>query len=176
MHLFNCSEQLKKYDNAIDIIKCYYDKRLEMYNVRKNMQLDILLKEKCKLNNKVKYIIETLNGTIDLRGMKKPDVISMLESKKYDKLEDDDEYKYLVKMPMDSVTEENVKKMQLDEKNKESEYDELNKTSIQQLWLNELDILQDKLSDFYDIKKKDKEKTKVSKSDKKVKKINIAFN
>ena len=67
-----------------------------------NMQLDILLKEKCKLNNKVKYIIETLNGTIDLRGMK-PDVISMLESKKYDKFEDDDEYKYLVKMPMDDI-------------------------------------------------------------------------
>ena len=52
--------------------------------------------------------------------------------------------------------------MTLDEKNKESEYDELNKTSIQQLWLNELDILQ-KLSDFYDIKKKDKEKTRLVK-------------
>ena len=35
----------------------------------------------------------------------------MLEAKGYDKLDNDEEYKYLVKMPMDSVTEENVDKL-----------------------------------------------------------------
>ena len=70
---------------------------------KQNEQNELIL-----LSNKAKYITEILNDTIDLRKKKKDEVIAMLEKKGYDKIEDDNEYNYLVRMPMDSVTEENV--------------------------------------------------------------------
>jgi len=111
MHLFNTSDQLRKYNSIYDIMEEYYDVRLDLYEVRKNAQLAILETEYSKLNNKVKYIMENLEGTIDLRRKKKPEVIDMLKNKGYDMIDNDSEYKYLVKMSMDSVTEENVSRL-----------------------------------------------------------------
>ena len=82
------------------------------------------------LSNKTKYIKEVLDGTIDLRKKKREEVTEMLAKKGFDKMDDDGDYKYLVKMPMDSVTEENVEKIMKDKAIKESELDKLKKTTI----------------------------------------------
>ena len=63
----------------------------------------------------------------------------------YDGLMDNDEndynYKYLIKMPMDSVTEENVEKLNKEHGNKQAELEIIKKTTINKMWLNELDEL-----------------------------------
>jgi len=84
-----------------------------------------------------------LDGTIDLRKKTKSQVIQMLEEKDYDKIENDDEYKYLTKMPMDSVTEENVDKLRKDKGNKEAELKTIRGITINQMWLSELDNFKD---------------------------------
>ena len=104
MHLFDSKDTLQKYENVSDIINSYYDVRLNLYKERKEYLIDALEKELVLLSNKAKYIKENLDGTIDLRKKKKEEVIEMLEMKGYHKNEDDQEYKYLVKMPMDTVT------------------------------------------------------------------------
>jgi DNA topoisomerase-2 len=102
-------------------------------------------KELVLLSNKAKYIKEILEGTIDLRKKNKEQVKQMLESKEYDKMMDNDEndynYKYLIKMPMDSVTEENVEKLNKEHGNKEAELEIIKKTTINKMWLNELNEL-----------------------------------
>ena len=65
----------------------------------------------------------------------------MLEEKEYDKIDGDEEYKYLVKMPMDSVTEENVDRLLKEKGNKEAELEIIKKTTINQMWLSELEAL-----------------------------------
>ena len=60
-----------------------------------------------KLSNKAKYIQETLKGTVDLRKKNVTQVEELMKHHKFDKIDGD--FKYLIKMPMDSVTEENVK-------------------------------------------------------------------
>ena len=72
----------------------------------------------------------------------------MLEDKNYDKMDDDAEYKYLVKMPMDSVTEENVEKLLKDKMNKESELETIKNTTINKMWITELDNLRDKYVEY----------------------------
>ena len=67
----------------------------------------------------------------------------MLKKKGYDLLDNDEEYKYLIKMPMDSVSEENVERILKDKQNKEHELTELEKSSIEQLWIRELDHLEE---------------------------------
>jgi DNA topoisomerase-2 len=154
MHLFDAKDNLKKYDNVSNIIDDYYETRLTLYQTRKNFMIDALDKELILLSNKAKYIQENLDGSIDLRKKTKTQVIQMLEEKDYDKIENDDEYKYLTKMPMDSVTEENVDKLRKDRGSKVAELETIKGTTINQMWTTEID----KLNDLYFEYKEDRER------------------
>lgn len=143
MHLFDSNDTLQKYERVTDIIDTYYEVRLKMYKERKDYMIDAIEKELILLSNKAKYIKENLDGTIDLRKKKKEQVVEMLELKGYDKLENDEDYKYLVKMPMDSVTEENVEKLLNDKSNKETELEQIKNTTINKMWINELNNLRE---------------------------------
>ena len=115
---------------------------------RKDYMIDAIEKELVILSNKAKYIKENLDGTIDLRKKKKEQVIEMLEAKDYDKIDGDNEYKYLVKMPMDSVTEENVEKLLKDKGNKEVELEQIKNTTINKMWINELNQLREQYLEY----------------------------
>jgi DNA topoisomerase-2 len=141
MHLFDAEDKLKKYDTVSEIIDDYYETRLKLYLVRKNHLIDVLQKELVLLYNKSKYIQEVLTGTVDLRRKKKDEVTQMLQNKSYAIIGDDEEYKYLTKMPMDSVTEENVTKLNKEFEQKTKELAELEATSPEDMWSKELDLL-----------------------------------
>jgi DNA topoisomerase-2 len=148
MHLFDADDILQKYDKVTDIIDAYYETRLKLYQVRKEYMITSLEKELVLLSNKAKYIQENLDGTIDLRKKKKDEVVSMLQEKGYNIMDDDVDYKYLVKMPMDSVTEENVEKLLKDKLVKETELESIKATSIHKMWLKELKNLSDIYSEY----------------------------
>ena len=143
MHLFDAKDTLQKYNKISEIIDAYYETRLELYATRKEYMINTLEKDLVLLTNKAKYIKENLDGTIDLRKKKKEEVIKMLEEKEYDRMEDDEEYKYLVKMPMDSVTEENIEKLLKDKANKETELESIKTTTVHNMWLSELESLKE---------------------------------
>ena len=141
MHLFDAKDKLKKYSNVREIIDDYYETRLELYQVRKEYMLKALHGELLLLFNKSRYIQENLKGTIDLRNKKKQEVLAMLNEKKYDAIDDDDDYKYLTKMPMDSVTEENVARLEKEHGEKSLELAIVEKTSKEEMWTSELDTV-----------------------------------
>jgi DNA topoisomerase-2 len=87
-----------------------------------------------------KYIQDNLSGKIDLRKKTAVEVNTLLESLNYVKIDED--YKYLIKMPMDSVTQENVDKIMKEKATMESELETLLQTSLEQLWLHELVVLE----------------------------------
>ena len=142
MHLFDANDKLKKYDRVQDIIDDYFVTRLELYQKRKDYMVDALSKELLVLSNKSRYISELLSGTIDFRNKKKDAVIQMLNEKKYSVMNDDDEFKYLTKLPMDSVTDENVSRLNKEHADKVSELDYVKTTSTSQMWMKELDVLE----------------------------------
>ena len=141
MHLFDAEDRLKKYNTIPEIIDDYYVKRLEMYETRKTYLINELKRELMVLSNKAKYIKEILEGTIDLRKKTKEVINNMLREKGYDEIKEGDEYKYLTKMPMDSVTEENVKKLMEDHVKMIKELEELESMSKEDMWLKELNEL-----------------------------------
>ena len=152
MHLFDANDKLQKFDKVSDIIDCYYDVRLKLYQTRKNYMIDSLERELMRLTNRAKYIQENLDGTIDLRKKNKEQVVEMLQTKGYDTMSDgkDNEtsYKYLIKMPMDSVTEENVEKLNKEHGGKASELEIVKSTSINKMWLDELEILKEQYVEY----------------------------
>ena len=64
-----------------------------------------------------------------------------MTEKGYDMIDNDADYKYLVKMPMDIVTEENVDKLFKDHKTKKDELEVVKKIPIHVMWSTELDQL-----------------------------------
>jgi DNA topoisomerase II len=141
MHLFDSNEKLKKYSKVEEIIDDYYDVRLEGYVKRKKHIIKILEGELIVLHNKAMYIKELLEDTLDIRRKKRDVIVKMLETKKYDKIEGDEDYKYLLKMTMDSVSEENISKINSDHVSKKMELDNIKNTRPEDMWLNELDEL-----------------------------------
>jgi DNA topoisomerase-2 len=140
MHLFDAEDKLKKYNSVSEIIDDYFVIRLKYYDDRKRNMIANLEKELLVLVNKARYIQELLNDTIDLRKKKKQEIIDLLQEKGYNQIDGDQEYKYLVKMPMDTVSEENVDKIMKEQISKEDELQRIISTTIQQMWLSELDL------------------------------------
>ena len=140
MHLFDAKDKLKKYDTVCEIIDDYYETRLQMYQVRKDYLTTMLEKELVILSNKRNYIQENLDGSIDLRKKKKEEITQLLKEKGYFEMEND--YKYLTKMTMDSVTEENIEKLFKEYENKSIELSFVKNTTIYQMWMKELDVLE----------------------------------
>jgi DNA topoisomerase-2 len=148
MNLFNAEDKLTKYDSVEEIIDDYFGIRLSYYNDRKMNLIENLEKELLIMSNKVRYIQEVLGGTIDLRKKKKQEITNLLQGKKYDIMDEDDEYKYLVRMPMDSVSDENVEKLVAEHRSKSTELERIKNTTIQQMWLKELDILENEYKEY----------------------------
>jgi DNA topoisomerase-2 len=139
MNLFNAEDKLKKYNSVTQIIDDYYNVRLEYYKIRKNFIINSLEKELLILNNKARYISEVLEGSIDLRKKSKLSIIQLLKEKNYEIVDiNDNDYKYLLKMSMDSVSEENVEKLEKEFSEKKNQLELVKRLKEEEMWLKEL--------------------------------------
>jgi DNA topoisomerase-2 len=162
MHLFDSKDRLRKYANVEEIANDYYETRLTLYEKRKAHQLKTLASELQVLSNKARYIQELLDGSIDLRRKRGDELVAMLKEKGYAEAGDSETgsgsgsgsgsnngqgqgqgYKYLLKLPMDSVSEENVDKLIREKDSKAAQHETLKKTSPEQLWLTDLQELRE---------------------------------
>ena len=57
-------------------------------------------------------------------------------------------FNYLIKMPMDSVSQENIDKLMKEHGDKELELKKINNSKIQDLWLHELENLKKLYNEF----------------------------
>ena len=138
--MFNSECKLHKYASPEEIINDFYGVRIGIYHKRKAYLIAEMEKKLVRLSNRAKYIQETLAGTVDLRRKKSDQVTELLTEKQYATIDGD--FKYLIKMPMDSVTEENVTNIMKEKDTTETELDTLNKTTVEKMWLGELNTLE----------------------------------
>ena len=163
MNLFDSNEKLIKYSSAEEIVDSYSITRLEFYVKRKDALIAALRKELMVLSNRARYIIELLEDTIDLRRKTNKQLVDLLKERKYDSMDaskdakDADEpsgqqgqqgYKYLLKLPMDSVSEENVHKLLNEKENKEKELSELSSKTVEEMWVKDLEELEVEYNKF----------------------------
>lgn len=140
MHLFDSNEKLKQYTSVELIIEDYYHIRYSYYQKRKEYLITKLGNELKILSNKAKYIKCVLDDDIDLRKKTRDQIYNIMESHKFD-VGEDDSYNYLIKMPMDSVSEENVNKLMKEHDNKEQELESVKMKTVENVWLKELSEL-----------------------------------
>ena len=175
MYLFNKEQQLRKYHTIYDIINEFVDIRLDAYVRRKAYIIDMLERELVLISNKARFIKENCDDVIDLRKKKKDVIIELLKTRNYAIMNGDDDYKYLRKMPMDSVCEENFQSLLKDKGDKETDLNKVKETSVQKMWLRELRTLEkeyeqykiDRINRSKGLTDKKKKKTKKTKKPKK---------
>ena len=165
MNLFDSKEKLIKYSSAEEIADSYSITRLEFYVKRKDALIAALRKELMVLSNRARYITELLEDKIDLRRKTNKQLVELLKERKYDSMDagkdakdakDADEpsgqgqqgYKYLLKLPMDSVSEENVHKLLNEKEKKDKELSELNSKTVEEMWVKDLEELEVEYNKF----------------------------
>ena len=139
MVAYNKSQELEYY-TVPKIFEEFIPVREALYVERKANMIAVLRKELVKLSNQAKFIRELYADLVDLRKKTPQQVTDMLTTRKYDTVDGD--YKYLTRMPMESVTKEHGDAIIRRCEEKQQELDVLEKTSTDQMWASDLDHLE----------------------------------
>jgi len=147
MVVFNEKYQLKKY-NIDQIINDFCYMRYDYYKKRKQHIIKQLEKELRFLSNKERFITEIINKKLNIMNVDESILIRELEKRGYDKenikLDEDGEesggsgYNYLLRLPVRTLTSNQVKKIQNDILSLEKKLDYIIKISEKNMWINDL--------------------------------------
>lgn len=83
MVLFDALGCLRKYESPLDILKEFFELRLERYAIRKAWLEGMLTAESSKLNSQARFILEKIEGQIVIENRSKRDIITTLVQKGY---------------------------------------------------------------------------------------------
>ena len=155
----------------MEILRTFFTNRLVYYVARKGFLLDRIVRELSILENKARFVEEVCNEDLVVSNRKRKDLLEELKEQKYDlhpKDEDGDEqedekedsneidtsdddlakgYEYLLGMKIWSLTHERAEELRRQRAEKAEEVDELSATSPEQLWSNDLDAIEEALTE-----------------------------
>jgi DNA topoisomerase-2 len=136
MYLFDDNTIPVKYKTTLDILLDFYDMRMEYYSKRKDYLTNKLQSELIMVKAKARFIEEYINGTLDINRKSSNYILSLLEEKKFPK--HNDEYDYLVKLPLISLTEEKINELNDQIQKKTSELNTLMNMTNKDIWRQDL--------------------------------------
>ena len=157
IHLFNKDGAIQKYETAVEIIKEWSETRILKYFERKKYQLKNLEKEANILSNKMRFILDVINGNIQIMNKKLSEITLRLIELKYAPIIDTNEetekdelsentdveinhkhYNYLLKMPISQLTYDRKVILEKEYNELDEKLRNLRNTNIEDLWLNDL--------------------------------------
>jgi DNA topoisomerase-2 len=149
MHLYGAEGHIKHYSSVNDIIQDYYKVRLELYQKRKDYQLELLEFQVKLISWKVKFILYIIENKLEINNKKRAVIEEKLIEFGFPKLgknKDDEKvsYDYLLSLPVYNLTKEKIDELKKNKDDKETEFNELNDLSPEEIWSNELGILLEK--------------------------------
>jgi DNA topoisomerase-2 len=172
-NLFDKEQRIVSYQSVNDIMDEFIPIRMKYYKLRKEYQLKDLKRQIKLLSNRARFIEEQCDGSLDLRRKRKNVVVSELRQRGYDEIDVNDDFKYLRTMPIDSVVDENIVKLQNERDEKKHEYDVLMGTTEREMWEREMVEFEEAYEEFMREWNENQIQTKPSKKSKSKKKIVI---
>ena len=150
IHLYTKDGAIKKYDTIYQVIDEHYYVRLNMYQKRKDYQLETLTKGIQLLESKMRFIESVIDEKIQVYKKSKQSIIDALKSLEfpfyennciidYEEKEIRTEYNYLLNLSVYSFTLEKVEELKENILKNKNEFDELEKRDIKDIWREELD-------------------------------------
>lgn len=165
--VFNVSENytvidenniLVVYNNVFELFDHFIKVRLDYYNKRKQYIIKQMEEDLLILRNKVNFIAGVNSGFIELNNKRKTELEFKLYDSYYDKV--DDSYDYLLGMKIYSLTIEKQEELKKERDELEKKLEDYKNKDIKEIWLEELEELEQALPK--PTKKKSKEPKKSS--------------
>lgn len=171
MTLFDKEGRITRYETPEDILAEFYDVRLEYYGRRKELLLKTLRREQTMLSNKARFVEEVCSGDLVVSNRKRTAILADLQERGYDLLQKEDQnkideedsdveaddmatdaelakgYDYLLGMKIWSLTFEKAEELRAKLAEKTQEVAELENTPPSQIWLNDLDAIEEALDE-----------------------------
>ena len=145
MHLYK-NNIITKYSNPNLILKDYINIRLDVYKKRKEHTIKVLDNELSLLKYRKMFIEQILSKEIIIERKKKSEIIERLVELKYPELSTNLDgkvsYDYITNLALFSLTSEKIQEFIDEYNNKLEELNMYKNTTIQNLWIKELDNLQ----------------------------------
>lgn len=162
MTVFDPHSRIIKYEKPEDIMKEFYNYRVEFYIRRKALLVQKLEKEQRMLSNKARFVEEVCSGALVVSNRKKVELLNDLQQRGYalfdnksekkddDESEDEEEstvslskgYEYLLGMKIWSLTFEKAEELRKQLEERTAELAILQATSPSQIWLSDLDNIE----------------------------------
>jgi len=154
MVLFDSTGKISKYKSALEICEEFAGVRLKYYDLRKKYLINKLTLERDLLNNRARFIQMIISKKLNINNRKKVDVVKDLTRFKFQKFGDSTPprtgFEYLLIMQIASLTKERKEELERMAKEKSAELEKVKRTSIQQMWTSDLDILEKAIREMYE--------------------------
>lgn len=137
MHLFDKNGLIKKYNNVYEIINEWMTSRFPWYAIRKRHLISELSGQLDVVSSKYRFLQMIMKDELVVYRRKRDDVIADLQKDGFKMVSDS--YDYLLKMPVTSFTEEMLEKLQKEIDDVSGRLEDVKKTSVEQMWLNDLE-------------------------------------
>ena len=139
--MFNEDCKITKFKCVTDIIDRWFNIRKNIYIKRRDYLLEHLKKELDIIKFKVKFIMEIISETLEIRNVKKKTIIDKLVEKNYPKFaikEGPASYDYLLGMDLYKLTSDEIEELKKREELKQTEYTTLYNKSSNDLWKEDI--------------------------------------
>ena len=146
IHLYNEDNTITRYHDIETIVRDYSKVRLELYEKRKEYQLQELEKHIHLLSAKSRFILDVVEERIAIYRQTKDKIKEQLVSKEYPLI--NESFDYLLKLPIYSLTKEEIDKLLQEKGDLESQYSELSNKTTKTIWLDELSSFEKEYSKF----------------------------
>ena len=131
------NNRVREFTSIQEILDAYIEIRLKYYNLRKDYLLKTIKKSLEELSSKYLFVKAIVDKTIVVANKKKDDIVKQIE-KQPKILKQDGSYEYLLRMQIYNLTAEKLEELKCQIKNKKEEFDNIKKTSVEDMWTNDL--------------------------------------
>lgn len=146
MYVFDDNLTPAKYINPRDLLLDFCDIRLDFYHKRKKHITRVLLKQLELLENRIRFINEYISGDLEFNRRSKDFIEKVLQEREYKPMTNDNSatanYDYLIKLPLYSLTKEKIEELEKQIQDKKQKLDDLRRKTAEQIWIDDLDKLQ----------------------------------
>ena len=146
MNLYNEKYQIKSYKSPDEILEEFYNWRLNFYDKRKELLIKKLKDEISYLNNQIKFIKLVIDSGGKLFKLDDGQMISFLEKNKISKVSGS--YDYITLMTFKQLIKTNLDKLEIKILSIKSELKKIEYLSNKDLWLGDLEDLNQLVSDI----------------------------
>lgn len=134
------NNKVRQFKDIYGIVDYFISVKLKYTNLRKQHIINTISSDISQLQSKYNFIKAVLDNKLIINKRSKQDIVSDLEKMK-DIITVDDNYDYLLRMPIYSLTDEKVKELQESISKKELELTTIKSKTETDLWLEDISVL-----------------------------------